>query len=338
MNYKIIFYFLLTLAFLGCKDAIVNTKPKVIIESGTESTYNEMDSLPPKEIRKSIPVKPKNLDKGEPYTIENVSMWSGMFDNANENWDNSLYVDEGFIWRKNNKITLVILKTTDSTVNGYSVVAGNKRPFKGIREAVYENGKIAYHKNFVNEPGDDKFDGQFQFKQFEDKIEGTWDSYNGDLEVNERKYELVPARFEYDPEQNLSENSLFVDWTKSKSKYEEVYYGDDPTEAEIEEYTEYASTTDAIYDINASNTILTKRDVENLSKSDLRIIRNAIFARHGYSFKTRVLRVYFDAQPWYVPMSTDVRQQLTDLEKHNIELLLKYEKNAEEYYDYFGRG
>ncbi|MFN5849409.1 MAG: YARHG domain-containing protein, partial [Chitinophagales bacterium] len=65
---------------------------------------------------------------------------------------------------------------------------------------------------------------------------------------------------------------------------------------------------------------------------------NMIYARHGYSFKNRPLRVFFDAQEWYIPVHTDIKKDLTEIEKKNIQLLLKYEKNAKEYYDYFGRG
>ena len=111
-------------------------------------------------------------------------------------------------------------------------------------------------------------------------------------------------------------------------------------EGEFEEWItkEFASATDKIYKINASNTLLKKSDVENLKKGDLTIIRNTIYARHGYSFKNRPLRVFFDAQSWYIPIHTDIKKEFTDIEKKNIQLLLRYEKNAIEYYDYFGRG
>lgn len=81
-----------------------------------------------------------------------------------------------------------------------------------------------------------------------------------------------------------------------------------------------------------------KRDVENLKKGDLTIIRNTIYARHGYSFKNRPLRVFFDAQSWYVPVHSDIRANFSEIEKKNIQLLLSFEQNAAEYYDYFGRG
>jgi hypothetical protein len=38
-----------------------------------------------------------------------------------------------------------------------------------------------------------------------------------------------------------------------------------------------------------------------------------------------------------MPVSTDVRNDLTDLEKKNIELIKRYEEHAEKYYDEYGR-
>ena len=89
---------------------------------------------------------------------------------------------------------------------------------------------------------------------------------------------------------------------------------------------------------NASKTVLRNKDVENMHKGDLEVTRNAIYARHGYSFKNRRTRYVFDRYvDWYMPVSTNVTQELTELEKKNIDLLKRYEQHAERYYDSFGR-
>ena len=68
------------------------------------------------------------------------------------------------------------------------------------------------------------------------------------------------------------------------------------------------------------------------------MIRNAIFARHGYSFKNRKMRYFIDQLVnWYMPVSTDIRDELTELELANIDLLKRYEEHRERYYDAFGR-
>jgi 3'-phosphoadenosine 5'-phosphosulfate sulfotransferase len=38
-----------------------------------------------------------------------------------------------------------------------------------------------------------------------------------------------------------------------------------------------------------------------------------------------------------MPVFSDVTKDLTEIEKKNIALLLRYEENAKEYYDHFGR-
>src|SRR6478735_563087 len=48
---------------------------------------------------------------------------------------------------------------------------------------------------------------------------------------------------------------------------------------------------------------LSAKDVENLKNEELRIMRNEIYARHGYSFKLADMREHFDKLDWYMPMA-----------------------------------
>ena len=88
---------------------------------------------------------------------------------------------------------------------------------------------------------------------------------------------------------------------------------------------------------DASKRLLKEEDVENLMRPELEIMRNEIFARHGYCFKKKDLRQQFEDKDWYVPNTTDVRNDLTEIEKKNIALIKKYEKYVEEHGDDFGR-
>lgn len=76
----------------------------------------------------------------------------------------------------------------------------------------------------------------------------------------------------------------------------------------------------------ASTRYLTDSDVSNLSSWDLKIMRNEIFARHGYIFKTDDMWRHFNAQSWYTGSYDNVDRFLTDIEKANIKLIQKYEK------------
>jgi hypothetical protein len=71
---------------------------------------------------------------------------------------------------------------------------------------------------------------------------------------------------------------------------------------------------------------LTHNELIPLSKWQLKIMRNEIFARHGYIFKGAAMRNYFNAQPWYYPRLRDVSHLLTSIEQKNISFIQRYEK------------
>ena len=66
-------------------------------------------------------------------------------------------------------------------------------------------------------------------------------------------------------------------------------------------------------------------DLENKSSRELRIMRNYIFARHGYIFKSDDLRQYFSQYDWYTPISRNVTKELSKIERDNIKLIEAYE-------------
>jgi hypothetical protein len=78
----------------------------------------------------------------------------------------------------------------------------------------------------------------------------------------------------------------------------------------------------------ASKRLLTQQDLDGYSQLELKIMRNEIFARYGYIFKTSDMKSHFGAQSWYRPSSADVMKMLTQVEKKNIELIKQYEKVA----------
>ncbi|MBK8300440.1 MAG: YARHG domain-containing protein [Chitinophagaceae bacterium] len=76
----------------------------------------------------------------------------------------------------------------------------------------------------------------------------------------------------------------------------------------------------------ASQRLLIDEDVMNLSQYNLRIMRNEIYARHGYIFQNTEMKNYFSTQAWYSPLYNDVNSMLSAIEKSNIELIKRYEK------------
>jgi len=217
-----------------------------------------------------------------------------------------------------NQLTICIDSIGEKNIYGHSIVAGNDRPFSGSYHM--ENNDYIVS---VQEPGDNKYDGIFKFaiNSKGKSLSGTWHA-NNNLPVTERKYKLAYNSYSYSPSFELPgeiiESPIYGTYNKKTGK-QEVLTGD-------------------VLTLNASQKLLKSSDVENVFATDLEVIRNAIYARHGYSFKNLRMRTLFDnAVDWYMPASTDVTSLLTEIEKKNIELIKRYEKHATKYYDVFGR-
>ena len=98
-------------------------------------------------------------------------------------------------------------------------------------------------------------------------------------------------------------------FTDEPDYYEETYYS-----MEMDNYI--LPYSDSIY----YNT----DELMTLSKEDLRLARNEIYARHGRKFETEDLNTYFSAQPWYYGyLSADEFDDsvLNEFEKANIDTI-----------------
>ncbi len=202
-----------------------------------------------------------------------------------------------------NKISVIINGIDEAgELTGTSVCAGNERPLKGT----YTKAGSEFRAD-LKEPGDDKNDGVFHlnFSPASGKVTGSWTSLTG----NTKACELEKKEFKYDPEVGS-----IAGFRPKNSK---------------EGYLEFKK--------NPSTDLLKTTDVENLSKPELTILRNLIYARHGYTFASASFRNYFENQEWYIPYRKDIRTDLTEREKLNAEKLKSFEKYASAAYDEFGR-
>ncbi len=78
----------------------------------------------------------------------------------------------------------------------------------------------------------------------------------------------------------------------------------------------------------SSTRLLTESEVSSLSKDELRLARNEIFARHGRRFDDPELQAYFDSKSWYngtIDPDDFSESMLSETEKKNIDLIKKYE-------------
>ena len=73
---------------------------------------------------------------------------------------------------------------------------------------------------------------------------------------------------------------------------------------------------------------LKKSDLVGLSKKELRIARNEIYARHGSRFNDKDLQEYFESQAWYegtVPADEFSEDVLSSIEKKNALFIKHFE-------------
>ena len=71
-----------------------------------------------------------------------------------------------------------------------------------------------------------------------------------------------------------------------------------------------------------SHLIFTGDELRKYTEEELRIIKNELFALHGYKFTTPKWQDYFKSKSWYKPLSNDVLDELTEIEKKNVELIV----------------
>lgn len=327
---KNIFVFILFSVFLGCKEAI----------------KNEVDS--PKLAENIQFEQPKMTKNTIVYSLADLlGYWVGTF-SQNLSDEELKLLDEKENFNYSKKITFSIDKIIEEKVNGkaidvekgkmivgHSIVGGTIRLFKG---KILENDSA--FTILVDEPGDKSTDGKFSLyiMKKDSTMYGGWVANSKtSVPIHTKKLELNKRFFRYNPNDELEDG--FVDFQKTK-KMQSTYEEEDSLGNFVETPYEgdgYFTTTDTIYSLNPSKELLKKELVENLTKGDIYILRNLIFARHGFTFRDQKLREYFDNHSWYMPVYSDVKKALTNIEKKNIDLLLRYEQNAKEYYDVFGR-
>lgn len=111
-----------------------------------------------------------------------------------------------------------------------------------------------------------------------------------------------------------NKNAFLRDESASSSELEDVH----GSEAFFADYG---------LDFNALDRELNLRQIQNLCPASLRVLRNAIYARHGRTFKSEDLQALFNEYPWYEASPAYSDSLLTATDKHNIALIKQVEEN-----------
>jgi len=124
---------------------------------------------------------------------------------------------------------------------------------------------------------------------------------------------------------NINEDNLQSDNSNQENTHSEKTDNNFSTQ-EQNKSPEYNSDVK----VNLSQQLLTEEDLSSLSQQELKLMRNEIFARHGYIFNSKDLQEYFSKQSWYRPQYTDVSDKLNAIERQNISFIKKYEDEKTE--------
>lgn len=117
------------------------------------------------------------------------------------------------------------------------------------------------------------------------------------------------------------------DVTSEESSEDLDYYDDSDLSEDSDNYADSSEENEYVLP-DSDKRKLKKSDLKGLSKEELRIARNEIYARHGRMFDDKKLQKYFDSQSWYegtVPTSEFSEDVLSSVEKKNVAFIRQFE-------------
>ncbi len=140
-------------------------------------------------------------------------------------------------------------------------------------------------------------------------------------DINEYKKQIK------DMENNVTseESSEDLDYYDDSDLSEDDY--DSDSDEYSDNYSDSSEENEYVLPDSAKRK-LKKSDLKGLSKEELRIARNEIYARHGRMFDDKKLQKYFDSQSWYdgtVPVSEFSEDVLSSVEKKNVAFIRQFE-------------
>lgn len=149
------------------------------------------------------------------------------------------------------------------------------------------------------------------------KRDGFWEeSYDGETYKGNYKNDEKDGVWDENGEKIRYKNGKVVSESNNKEQPKETFTN-----------SSHPVIGEALFE-NLSKHRLSGSDLSSFAKSELRILRNSIFAKHGYIFKSEDLKMYFSQFEWYKPEFNNVNHKLNSVEKENIKILKQAEDNG----------
>lgn len=222
--------------------------------------------------------------------------------------------DDGDMWKRKmvNGFDLIISYKQDKSI--LSVYEETGRAMSEVAQDAMQSiivGKYTSAKGAkfqFNADGSCIFDGKQNTYYFIDCQDESVPSYH--IVVNRRIWELIPTfdgmkiyTTENNDEGTTMRKSLYTVLKASKSA------------------PRWAFTSDRPVNDFAINCIE--------DKEAIRLMRNEIFARHGYVFSDPKLKAYFQSCSWYKPIGDNSKVKLSEMENINVAILKNNEQEIE---------
>lgn len=125
-------------------------------------------------------------------------------------------------------------------------------------------------------------------------------------------------------EENADTESDIADETPEEQEIEtEDTFSDKGSTEEID-YTNEDIEKDAFL-FPSDSVLITEGELEKLDDKTVELIKNEIYARHGYIFTNRALKKYFESFNWYEPNEEYSPNLLNQTEKANLKTIKKFQ-------------
>jgi hypothetical protein len=221
--------------------------------------------------------------------------------------------------RKNFKPSTILVVIAGLSISAFLIILLTPTKEEKYWKKVSEENSIASFDNYLKRYPD----GKFFNEAFKNKDKKVWNL--------SRKINTVPSYKNYikkNPKGAYIEEALSrIEKIKKEQNQENRI---EKKKEQIKKNTQKTSKKIPGRFPQATARILNNSDLNNLTKWELRVMRNEIFARHGYVFKTDIMSGYFNKVDWYnkidkLNYSNNASNLLTNIEKKNIKLIQKYE-------------
>lgn len=115
--------------------------------------------------------------------------------------------------------------------------------------------------------------------------------------------------------------------TDETDKNEEVEINDTLSDKDIGEDVDYTDEEEAkgTFLFPSYSVLITDEELEKLDDKKIELIKNEIYARHGYIFTNQALKKYFESFSWYKPNDDYSPKLLNQTEKANLKIIKKFQ-------------